>query len=1077
MKSVLGLSVAFGVFASLVVRAELPDAVGLREIATAGTNHQTLTVTGTHLIEGTVRKTGSGAWTVPAATVFSGSRAAWDVLAGSVALTGIGAGGEMELAAAPAAVLNQAALWMAADENVIYTDNGGVNEVSAWLDVREPDTAAPYVYMRAVSKTNFTNAVPELKTSGAGPDNALPYLWFGGYHSGRWMDWTDPADASKHLNTIHHVFVVHGTHDSYGYFLGITESDATTFPLDFRKDDYSSASGATGMIWENAAYGYTATALRTGRTFLNRVLVDGAATPVPRDYQLICAEVGCRPANAGNFFNCRNLYENADGARVGGDRLCEAVIFTNRLSETDRIKVEHYLWQKWFGRAPQAPGGLNVAAGATGTVDVASAATLDFQMQGDGYLIKQGTGTLRVNVDKDTPLTTLNNSLAYTEGTVDARVPVTLAAAAGVCYSNHNFILRRSAADAGTIVKTGNGDVAVAEIPSGARVKVNTGVLQIDQPLAAIWPTDMRGGIPNPTFEGLATSQKTFADGETFGGWTATVVDTSSVRIITDDQWYFSGSPLMPYPTPDGTCFLLLKGVGHIQTTFTLPAAGVYALSFLASGRRAGKDGHSFDIIIDDTTRVATVSTYSTEWQQYRYRLPWLSAGEHTLLLKTVSTGDIASGLDDFRLDLVDTTEYVNVVSNACFECVAPGNFAKTFTFETGTGKGWEFSNGGNGGYVHVKAQGPLFHVYDTLPPRIIAGSSACNLQEFGRRNLYFFGDGIAATTVTFPAAGDYILSLRVCRTRFGNLDWSAASELTVMIDGCVTQIITTARDVYETKTIGPFTVPADMPLTLKLSGTANKCLMLVDDLLVSKAFATDLIRNGGFETETDWNFVNDPEALATNKVLAERFNYAYYTDYYGTNVFEGSYRLKLCDTGAAWQTVTVNEPGVYQFVCHAISRELGSNGQNPIVVKLIAGGVTNVIGRFTSYNRTFRRHAFLFNAPVAGDYTLLLEGQTPWAGKIGETFVNDRTTLIDNVSMRKVQVDEDGLRLPEETVIEVAADAKLNLNFIGTNKIDTVRYEGKTISGHISNATHPEFVDGAGVLYTSAKGTLLRVL
>lgn len=213
MKSVLGLSVAFGVFASLVVRAELPDAVGLREIATAGTNHQTLTVTGTHLIEGTVRKTGSGAWTVPAATVFSGSRAAWDVLAGSVALTGIGVGGEMELAAAPTAVLNQAALWMAADENVIYTDNGGVNEVSAWLDVREPDTAAPYVYTRAVSKTNFTNAVPELKTSGAGLDSSLPYLWFGGYHSGRWMDWTDPSDASKHLNTIHHVFVVHGTQD------------------------------------------------------------------------------------------------------------------------------------------------------------------------------------------------------------------------------------------------------------------------------------------------------------------------------------------------------------------------------------------------------------------------------------------------------------------------------------------------------------------------------------------------------------------------------------------------------------------------------------------------------------------------------------------------------------------------------------------------------------------------------------------------------------------------------------------------------------------------------------------------
>ena len=212
--------------------------------------------------------------------------------------------------------------------------------------------------------------------------------------------------------------------------------------------------------------------------------------------------------------------------------------------------------------------------------------------------------------------------------------------------------------------------------------------------------------------------------------------------------------------------------------------------------------------------------------------------------------------------------------------------------------------------------------------------------------------------------------------------------------------------------------------------------------------------------------------------MLAERFAYAGYTGSYGTNVFEGAYRLKLCDTGAAWQTITVTEPGVYQFVCHANSRDIGSYGENPVAIKLIVGAVTNTIGRFTTYDRTFRRHAFLFSAPEAGDYTILLEGQTPWAGANpgGAVFVNDRTTLIDNVSVRKVQVDVDGLILPEETVIEVAADAKLNLNYVGTNKVDTVRYAGQTLSGYISAATHPEFADGAGVLYTPAKGTLLRV-
>lgn len=1067
----------FGALASLICfisassRADLPAVVGLREIVTVGTSNTDETVSGSVLIEGSVRKVGAGSFSVAEESLFSGSRTRWDVLSGTLAMTTDGSG-VMALSDAPSDVLAQAAFWVDATTNVLYASADGTNSVTEWLDAREPDTAEPYQRVRAVSRTNFTNAVPEYRTAGAGPDGALPYVWCGGYHSGRWMAWVNPDGSDRHFSTIHQVFAVHGAHDSYGFIFGITLADAATYPFDFYKDDYASESGAEGAIWEQSANGYVATAVRTGRTFLNRRQVDGTAEPVIRGYQLLDTEVGCRPANAGNFFNCRNLYPGTN-ARVGGDRLCEALVFTNRLSETDRIRVEHYLWQKWFSRAPQLPGGFGLATGATASVETVTGITDEAVLQGDGVFVKQGAGTLRLPVDSDTPLNAFNGAIRLAGGVLDARCPAALEGVSGTRYDSTNFLLTCASAEAGTLVKTGSGELVLASVPDGAAVRVEQGVLRFAQPLAASWPGEMRGTIPNPTFEGLTAVQKVFANGETFGGWTATVVDANSVRLITDSQWYFSGSPLLPYPTPNGTAFLILKGVGHIQTTFELPVGGVYALSFLGSGRK-NSDGHTFDIIIDGAIRAATVPTLASVWQQYRYQLPWLSAGTHTLLLKTVSAGDITSALDDFRLDLTDTAEYVNIVSNACFECVTGGNYAKTVTFTNAAGTDWTFSSGGGGGSVNVTCQGSLFPVFDAATPRIINGSSVCNLQDYGRRNLYVLSDGIASTTVRFPETGAYTLSLCVARTRLAGTDWSAASAVTVSIDGCVTQTLTTASDTFQTKTIGPFDAPADEPLTLQLSGTLGQCMMLVDDIRVKRAAQASLVKNGGFEDDSEeWTYVNDPAALADGKTLSERFAYSDFTFAYGTNVFEGAYRLKLCDTGAAYQTVTFNEAGTYRFVCHANSRAADSYGQNPVLVKVSDGAATNVIGWFTSYDRTFRRHAFLFEVPAAGDYTLALEGQTPYAGKVGGVFVNDRTTLIDSVSVEKVAVAETGPLIPAGTTVEVAAGARLALTFTGTRKVETVRYEGQTITGTISQATHPEFVLGTGALYSAPKGTL----
>jgi hypothetical protein len=66
--------------------------------------------------------------------------------------------------------------------------------------------------------------------------------------------------------------------------------------------------------------------------------------------------------------------------------------------------------------------------------------------------------------------------------------------------------------------------------------------------------------------------------------------------------------------------------------------------------------------------------------------------------------------------------------------------------------------------------------------------------------------------------------------------------------------------------------------------------------------------------------------------------------------------------------------------------------------------------------------------------------------------------------------------RFPETTVLDIAAGARLALDFDGEITVRTVRYAGQTVSGTISAATHPEFVTGTGSIASPAKGTLISL-
>ena len=1007
------------------------------------------TVTGRILNEGSLRKVGAGDLALPLAKL-SSRAGSLDVIDGTVTATSDGA--FYEPADAPAALLSQAAFWVEANTNVITFVSNAVTCVSQWLDVREPNPAGPYQYRRAVSSTLFTNAYPTLVTSGAGLSNNLSYVYFGGYHSLRWMEWQNAASNAASFSTIRNVFIVHGAHNSYGWLLGSKSGD----PADFHINSYGDAStGLDGAIWSSGEYMHR---VKTGRTWLDRQRIDGTVVKAKAGYQLLEVEVGSgialsEGAYAGNFFNDRNISSVANARRQGGDRLCEVLIYTNRLTETERLQVEQYLWQKWLSAEQDAPG-LSVAEGRSASLEVTADTAQALRLSGDGTLVKSGAGILRTEVTADTP--PFNGTVRLDAGRLDMRLPTAVRMTGGYEFNvGTNFLMTIPTNNAGRVIKSGEGELVTQAIPDGiTRVSVEQGTLRFVQPVrSAAWPTNTAGVIPNPSFEFGATHN--FNDGETYGGWTAyEPAGSFEPNVFIDKQW------LAPYPAPDGDYMLFLKGFVHVETTLTLPAEGVYVLSFQASARNG--EMHEFDILIDGTNRVATVQTAYTKFQWYRYRLPWLAAGAHALRLQSVGIVDKTSALDNFHVDLLSLEKPLNVMSNASFECVA--YTASQTETNAPADTGWTFTTSPANTNLAVIAA---------------VGATHCLLPDYGRRILYIQNQGAASTLMTFPETGQYQLSFNIAHCKSLSTESYNRQSVAVTVDGVNVAALTTNLQTYVQATTAPFSATAGVPVTLTLTGTStggtvvNNRILLIDEITAKKYGTGNLIQNGGFEAGAfGWNLIYNAGLIP--KMYAGVNDYAVLTNNYGTLFFEGSKRLQLTQTGLAKQSVAFVYPGTYRLAFHAISRvdsgSTASYGENPIAAWVGKDGITNRIGYVEMKGiNFFRRHEFYFNIPVAGSYEIGFQGQDSAPS-------GDKTTLIDGVSVEKADLAPLGAVIPKNCELAVAGGARLNLNFMGTNTVDFIRYNGALLTGLISAQTHPEFVSGIGAFMSPPKGTLIRV-
>ena len=860
---------------------------------------------------------------------------------------------------------------------------------------------------------------------------------------------------------------------SYGYVFG---SMSGGMP-DFHITDFTTGS-PTAMIWHPNEW--STTAVRQGRTYLDGVHIDGTALPPKRGWQLLAVAMADKLSQAANFFNDRGIMSS--GKRAGGDNLCEVAVFTNRLSETERMLVQSYLMQKWLGTKAQIPPTVHASASGTVIADVAESNTLALRLNGDGTLLKQGAG---LAILEATPASSsIFRSAVVQSGTLDARLPVSLSLTAGdrVATSNTAISVTQDAG-AGQLAKDGPGTVTLSSVPDGVtQINVNGGTVVLATPAVSVSVTAViTGSVPNATFEAeqLTSDNRRIADGETYHGWTAHVPPPypgadNAVFIFNRQRAAEASKWPCDYDAPEGLQVLALKQDASVSTSLSLPVAGIYDVSFYTSARSFRTGRHEIDLCLVEgatTNAVTTVQTVNQAYARQSFRLPWLETGTHTLLFhRNVAAVDTLGTIDDIKVTLVSTVNPNTVkIPNGDFELTDYPRDPTTFT-TSNVARGWTFTAVTNG-EISAGITMPASSVYAYTPST-----------PYGVVMLCLASNGCARSASFALPAGTYALQGAVCKwpCRIGNKYLQATQSIKATVaratgDSIELGTLETSGSILTTRRWPTaFTVTDNETITLTLAGTGTSGVGLIDNLeLIPQT--SSIIQNGGFESAAGWSFfadkVSQPKAAAWYNELSS-------SNHYGTAIYDGVRRLLLVQTGAAFQDIQIPAPGLYRLVFHAAQRcplTYGNvYGHNPVRAWLARDGATNVIGWTRVDDNAIVRREFLFNVAVAGTYRFGLQGMSDNSPQYPGT---DQNALIDGVSIEPASdLAPADIPLPKNLSINVAEGAYLQLSFASTQKVERVKLGGHFAVGVISQETYPDAIIGPGALYTTPKGSLMML-
>ena len=1062
-KEMIGCALAACALAACAGVARLPD-------AGAASGPRTFT--------GELRKQGPGTTSVARDDLCAVGAARLVVVDGTLAVAA--ADGAPPPLPAPAA-LDAAALWLdAARPATILPADGVAGTVGTWLDARETgdgSAANLYVRPRAVAFTNLAHSAayapdpegwfPRYVPASGG---ACAYVDFGRYSSGRNVRFAAADGSGFAVGGVRQAFAVLGTQDGgYGFVFNPGSSHAVFAPKNYK----ALAEGTLPTAFLQPAGGWRT--LASGLFRVDGRPVDPSVSGPNGGYQLLDITPGRGGWHVEGLFSHSAIANDNDGYRQGGGRLCEVILFATPLDESNRVAVAAYLQRKWGTRG----------------------AALSLATAGAGRVLKTGDGdwtlaTLDGSESRETP------RVALAGGSFDGAQPVAFEALAGTALAaSATGVVAAAEAPAGTVVKTGTGTLAVdALAPDVAHLAVREGTLRFAPRAfgASAFPTNLVGAIEDPSFEAFAdagikpdTDRSLKPDAPTHG-WRSVRLEGSTedgkVTRWTDDPaaHYYYNVPGQRYP--DGVYCGVLHIRGGLETALTLPADGVYRLSFWIA-QRPGYVGHETHILIDGE-EVAQVQAREKAWQPCAFRLPWLAAGVHTLTLRgdannskayrdatggdsTVIPGNTVALVDDFRVDWLEAGTVDVTLANPSFES-APFAFGRTYLENPASLGGWACETAGAADAVVVE--------------RIGNGRETALRPAEGCRHLVLHGTARIAQTVRVARAGTYRLSFAAASTAADARTTNTRAEIGVFWNGASCGTVRTTD--WTRRYAFTVQVAADNA-AVELAFAGGGSLVALDDVRL-EALDTVAVLDETFTQEgalADWTCVGEPSEIHDGAGLVEGQREDRIPGAWCDVDYDDRHCVGVRNRATLARTVTFPEAGTYRLSVAAIDRFYRYNGR-PEELNLFGGqefrawyargGVTNEIGRFAPDTRErWVRHAFLFEVPEAGEGVIGFSGLKESAQKIaGSTRYFSCGGLLDGIVVEKV-ARAAAPTLPKDLDIDVDEGASLALDAPVTNEVRTVRYAGRFHAGVLDAATCP-FITGPGALFARPRGTLLLV-
>ncbi len=1025
-------------------------------------------------------------YSTPAARRGIRASAIMAAFAAALAIAPLSASATAELT--DSAILGKLQFWVAADDAAhIATVDGKLR----WFDKRETSTATPTrIYAESAGANNPTVATV------ATNNQSRTAMDFGNSNSGRYMAWKKPNGTTVPITdyNIRHVFAVYSMKGTFfGNIFGSVDSTSSAFV-------YAKASGDTtelpffinddsrSIIWNGRAW-------FDGRRFDSYHERPSFAL-YRHGFHLLEVEPTPWKGGFANAFFYRNT---SNPAGNGGGYLCEALTFTNALTEAERALVEDYLMNRWsLGTRDKL---VHVADGETQTIDASSGDVAEDRLRfaGSGTIRKTGSGTFTY---ASQTMHDFRGALEIAAGSVHLVTPLPVAASAGdrftVTAGAGRIVTRTADAGAGTIVKDGAGELTLAEVPADVtKLDVRAGTLTVRRKPANVGyvlGSPVTVVIPNADFEEIIGDASLDSGCMSLGSTAAHGWRGKNSYLFHWPDWKdtapsaavgkVKGSSFLgSVPPPSGDCALYFYwNPSWAETDVAIPAPGVYELTLGVYGR----NGDSFlgrnavvslldngDNVIARFGRAIWVDQGRPGEKTLKAEIP--AAG--TYRLRFDSTGAFA--IDNLRLAKVaEIDDSVFPIPSGDFEnaTMRTGADAKAISSEN-TCDGWTL--GLDSGTLNATQPEVA------LTTRTMQQSGRYEAQNGGGAfyndsraprggyvELLFRKAGAYATTATFtaPAGTNYLR----CAAAYINVS-PATIEATVVVGGQTISLGSLAPDnklMRDRFFPVPLALDAPAAATLTLRCTAGgdgswTHGTVIDDLVfvpfADEAIGDNLVANGDFEATAapyGWSVANG----WVNRTYSVAYGAL------GTDPSGGSQFLSLHGAGTfAVQDIAFPAVGRYRLRFRYRNRNSSGFASKPVTAWLAKDGATNVLCRVGVSGNDVKYTAYVdeiadFDVPETATYRLGLS-----ATAAGHTF-------IDDVEIRRIsdRFDDSAPALPASLEMSVAEGAHVVLDFRGVQKVESLRLGGHYVSGLVGAGTFPEYVSGSGVLDVPTRATLI---